>query len=64
MALKIRLKFQPDNRAEHPRSDLYQGREGDWLIEVYVPSGEDPLEADVHFEFWGRKQSETTATGG
>lgn len=52
MAPRINLILQPDNRAEHPRQDLYRGREGDWVIEVYTPTGERPMSADVHFEFF------------
>lgn len=49
MTLKIKLALEEAARGE--RLDRYYAQEGDWFFEVYVPSGEQPITADIHFEF-------------
>jgi len=49
MALQIKLELEPAARGEH--WDYYYAQEGDWYIEIHVPKGERPINADIHFEF-------------
>lgn len=58
MALKIKLRLEEGY--EHPRLDRYSAREGDWDFEVYVPRGERPTTADVHFEFEDEEERDET----
>ena len=53
MALKVEMKLY-----EGKELDRYHGQDGQWHFEVYVPHGEYPITADVHFEFEDEEKTE------